>query len=597
MLLTTLLTALPLLAAAGSLDDYYLQRFDAFYGKHILATGIAAVQTAPHAEPCLTPLYHGVKRDWNRLTPQTQKTLAKYLAKPALAGEKVVTSPGGHFNIHYASSGTDVPNPTDDNGNPISVSTWVSTVADVLENVYNVEVGQMGYRPPPTAAPYDVYLENLSSQGVYGFTMDDVAVTATSFSSYIEIDSSFTSSIFRNAPGGPYTPLQSLQITAAHEFHHAIQYGYNFYFDIWYGEATSTWMEDEVYEGVNQLYSYLVNYLVKPMSLDVALSGDNSEYGRWIFNRDLVERFNSPVIIRNIWEKLRTMPAPADGSDIPMLPVIDDVLKADNGNLGNDFFSFCKKLYMRNWSSHQNEISLIHPVMPVATYSNYPVNSASSPTSSITLPKYSYAYFKFLPSSAAPQNLLLKLAKTSGITVTAFKKNSSGDITEYQYDSSSGTINIPNFNYSDIAEVAFLVCNNSAMDGQTVNFNTDGSPLPTVQGSASSVVGSSGKSGCFIATAAYGSYLHPKVMLLRQFRDEYLMTNAPGRAFVALYYRLSPPLAHFIARHEVMRAMTRYAITPLVMAVEYKGATVVLVLSAVLLSLGLRFRRSRTGEL
>jgi hypothetical protein len=59
------------------------------------------------------------------------------------------------------------------------------------------------------------------------------------------------------------------------------------------------------------------------------------------------------------------------------------------------------------------------------------------------------------------------------------------------------------------------------------------------------------------------------VQLLRNFRDEHLLTNAPGRAFVALYYRCSPPLADFIARHAVLRGITRLALTPFIFAVVY----------------------------
>ncbi|MCZ7584856.1 MAG: fibronectin type III domain-containing protein [Deltaproteobacteria bacterium] len=69
--------------------------------------------------------------------------------------------------------------------------------------------------------------------------------------------------------------------------------------------------------------------------------------------------------------------------------------------------------------------------------------------------------------------------------------------------------------------------------------------------------------GCFIATAAYGSYGHERVRALRAFRDRVLLASDAGRAFVKLYYRWSPPLAARLAAHPTARAAVRAGLRPL----------------------------------
>ncbi|PYT67157.1 MAG: hypothetical protein DMG39_24735 [Acidobacteria bacterium] len=86
----------------------------------------------------------------------------------------------------------------------------------------------------------------------------------------------------------------------------------------------------------------------------------------------------------------------------------------------------------------------------------------------------------------------------------------------------------------------------------------------------STVGGGSGGSGCFIATAAYGSYLDSHVRVLREFRDHHPVSNIAGRYFVQFYYRNSPGLAAVIGRSRTLRAMTRWLLTPLVLAIEYR---------------------------
>jgi len=70
--------------------------------------------------------------------------------------------------------------------------------------------------------------------------------------------------------------------------------------------------------------------------------------------------------------------------------------------------------------------------------------------------------------------------------------------------------------------------------------------------------------GCFIATAAFGFYSAPQVQALRDFRDRFLLTNAPGRAFVSWYYHYGPLGAHFINLHPWLKAPVRLALFPLI---------------------------------
>jgi hypothetical protein len=70
--------------------------------------------------------------------------------------------------------------------------------------------------------------------------------------------------------------------------------------------------------------------------------------------------------------------------------------------------------------------------------------------------------------------------------------------------------------------------------------------------------------GCFIATAAYGSYLDPHVKLLRDFRDVFLASNSLGRKCVHLYYHCAPPIASRIEKYGRLKFIIRQGLLPLI---------------------------------
>jgi hypothetical protein len=69
---------------------------------------------------------------------------------------------------------------------------------------------------------------------------------------------------------------------------------------------------------------------------------------------------------------------------------------------------------------------------------------------------------------------------------------------------------------------------------------------------------------CFIATAAYGTPMAEEIGILREFRDEYLLTNPVGKALVEFYYRVSPPIAEFITEHPSLKPIVRAGLLPAV---------------------------------
>jgi uncharacterized repeat protein (TIGR01451 family) len=94
--------------------------------------------------------------------------------------------------------------------------------------------------------------------------------------------------------------------------------------------------------------------------------------------------------------------------------------------------------------------------------------------------------------------------------------------------------------------------------------NNSATVTTSVISSGGSGSGVGGGGGCFIATAAFGSSWEPHVMVLRTFRDKVMLKHSLGRSFVNYYYRISPPIANFIAQHDVLKTLVKWCLTPMI---------------------------------
>lgn len=91
------------------------------------------------------------------------------------------------------------------------------------------------------------------------------------------------------------------------------------------------------------------------------------------------------------------------------------------------------------------------------------------------------------------------------------------------------------------------------------------------QGKKSSQSNSGSNSGCFVASTVYGSYDCPEVWTLRRFRDYKLSQHWYGRAFISVYYSISPTLVHWFGHTAWFKKMWRSPLDRIVKSLQRKG--------------------------
>ena len=234
--------------------------------------------------------------------------------------------------VRWTTRGADAPpdRDRDRDGKPNQVELTLK----VVNAVWSAEVGAMGFRPPLTDQRgsydsaddrFDVYLSDLPN-GLYGYCTPDDTRTRRSSSyafydvaAYCVLDDDYARSEF---PSG--TPASNLRTTAAHEFHHAVQFGYDWTEDTWLMESTSTWIEDEVYDGVNDNLQFLPYGQLKNPERPLDFGSQPTWYGNWIFLRWLSEKYGAGVV-RQIWDRVDgSRVGPDDYSTLGIANVVSD---------------------------------------------------------------------------------------------------------------------------------------------------------------------------------------------------------------------------------------------------------------------------------
>lgn len=167
----------------------------------------------------------------------------------------------------------------------------LQTLGDIFEFVWSAEIDEHGWNQPrgTDAGKMDIYLAALEEWHLgYTSKYDDG-------SPYIVLnaDMSFTDQ----------TTEDAWRVTAAHEFHHGVQFTYDNNAAGWWMESTATWMEDEVYDDIDDYFTYLRS-TQWPAYPEISLVASNGwhEYGSVLWNKYLSENYGGHDAIQAIWE-------------------------------------------------------------------------------------------------------------------------------------------------------------------------------------------------------------------------------------------------------------------------------------------------------
>jgi hypothetical protein len=210
-----------------------------------------------------------------------------------------------HFCVHWVAEGIDAPNLADGDGD--GVPDFVEQVQAVAEHVHSIENEKLGWRDPKSdgrkgggRGMTDVYLDQIGG-ALFGYAAPDRGQGTKAhrlprrLHGYLVLDNDYDP---REFPGT--TPEHDLQVTFAHEYTHILQFGYDAYQDAWFAESTAVWMEDQVYDRINDYLRYVRRWVKR---YDTPLTANSiKEYGSAVWNQWLAHRYGR-AIVRKAWAR------------------------------------------------------------------------------------------------------------------------------------------------------------------------------------------------------------------------------------------------------------------------------------------------------
>lgn len=295
----------------------------------------------------MSPFLKTVFTQWDNLTVEAQETFEVYKATPTLLGtEKVyiATTFKFHYTTDSGDSDQDVDATDSDNSGVPDYIESMASAFTLSEQKYHNELGLT--HPVYNDGYYHIYVSGTAAgDGIYGYVAASSAFVVgdnPNSPDIVEVDASGSYMVMRNSYEEFRKPEIALTVTAAHEYLHSIQYGYDWHFETWFAEATASWGEEYVFPGADDNLQYLYFTYKYP---DVALNYSDYDgvefaghwYGMFIFIQYLVEQTDASIITQ-LFEEL----IGSGSSDSKSIAAITEVLKTNWSSRSSSFFDiFC----------------------------------------------------------------------------------------------------------------------------------------------------------------------------------------------------------------------------------------------------------------